>query len=155
MEYFGTVIVIFSALSFRRSDPDPKKSGSLCYFHLWQIWYSVNIKYNWLNATKIIYLTYLLAWRVNSFVLQFLNLFKKWSCSSYNPLSSEASRGVFFNLTKKIAPAHILVWLSPLKDFFWELFMLIYGNLNWKISSDEIIELTFRFLTRWLVFCEF
>ena len=34
-----------------------------------------------------------------------------------------------------------------LKDFFCELFMLIYGNLiclkNWKISSDEIIKLTF------------
>ena len=40
---------------------------------------------------------------------------------------------------------------ARVKDFFWELIMLIYGNLtylnNWKISLDKIIKLTFRFLT--------
>ena len=41
-----------------------------------------------------------------------------------------------------------------MKDFFWDLIMIIYGNLicikKWKISLDEIIELTFRFSNgRW------
>ena len=41
-----------------------------------------------------------------------------------------------------------------LKDYFWELVMLIYGNLtylkNREISLDEIFNLNFRFLTgRW------
>ena len=40
--------------------------------------------------------------------------------------------------------------ISLMKDFFWELFMLIYGNLiylkNWKISSDKILKQSFRFL---------
>ena len=38
-----------------------------------------------------------------------------------------------------------------LKDFFWELVMLIYGNFtnlnNQEISSDEILKMTSRFLT--------
>ena len=37
------------------------------------------------------------------------------------------------------------------KDFFWELVMLIYGNLTnlnkQEISSDEILKMTSRFLT--------
>ena len=41
-----------------------------------------------------------------------------------------------------------------LKDFFWELVMLIYGNLtylyNQEISLDEILKMKSRFLTgRW------
>ena len=44
------------------------------------------------------------------------------------------------------------LWLLLiLKDFFWELNLLIYGNLtylkNWKISSEKILKLTYRFLT--------
>ena len=45
---------------------------------------------------------------------------------------------------------HAVTVTAVLKEFFWELVMLIYGNLsclkNWKISSDEIVELTSRFL---------
>ena len=37
-----------------------------------------------------------------------------------------------------------------MKDFFWELVMLIYGNLiyfnNQEISLDEILKMTSRFL---------
>ena len=40
---------------------------------------------------------------------------------------------------------------TNIKDFFWELVMLIYGNLtyldNREISSDEILKMTSRFLT--------
>ena len=35
-----------------------------------------------------------------------------------------------------------------MKDFFWELIMLVYGDLtdlkNWKISLDKIIKLTYK-----------
>ena len=41
--------------------------------------------------------------------------------------------------------------MTILKDFFWELFMPILGNLtylnNQEISLDEILEMTSRFLT--------
>ena len=45
-----------------------------------------------------------------------------------------------------------------MKDFFWELIMLIYGNLtylkNQKTSFDKINKLTFRFKMA-VGFCEF
>ena len=50
------------------------------------------------------------------------------------------------------------VHFPDLKDFFGELFMLIYGNLtyleNQKTSSDKNIKLTFRFKMA-VGFCEF
>ena len=57
-------------------------------------------------------------------------------------------------LNSRVAPSVEAHHYLDGEGLFWELFMLIYDNLiylnNWKISSDEIFKLAFRFLTgRW------
>ena len=86
-----------------------------------------------------------------SFLLVLLIFEKQIFCSIWHSLFLF----LFWNNSRQVLQsrkANSIV--TFLKDFFWELVMLIYGNLtylnNREISSDEILKMTSRFLTgRW------
>ena len=81
-----------------------------------------------------------LKWGPDSNILDSFDRIKQSLNWFLHPLSQDYTFFIFF-----------FVVPYAVKDFFWELFMLIYGNLiylkNWKISSDKILKLTFRFFT--------